>query len=56
MIDEQPLRAALAARRLGNPSIELPPLLCETKIRYVRMEGIAHIPIDAMEKYRSRAS
>ena len=56
MVDEQPLRAAQAARRLGIPTKELLRLVYERKIRYVMVDGIAHVPIDAVEEYRSRAS
>lgn len=56
MVDEQPLRAAQAARRLGIPTKELLSLVYERKIRYVMVDGIAHVPIDAVEEYRSRAS
>ena len=56
MDDEQPLRAAQAARRLGIPTKELLRLVYERKIRYVMIDGIAHVPIDAVEEYRSKAS
>lgn len=56
MGDEQPLRAAQAARRLGIPTKELLRLVYERKIRYVMIDGIAHVPIDAVEEYRSKAS
>ena len=56
MVEEQPLRAAQAARKLGIPTEELLRLVYERKIRYVMVEGIAHVPIDAVEKYRSKAS
>jgi hypothetical protein len=56
MVDEQPLRAAQTARRLGIPTKELLRLVYERKIRYVMVDGIAHIPIDALEEYRSKAS
>ena len=56
MVDEQPLRAAQAARRLGITTKDLLRLVYERKIRYVMVDGIAHIPIDAVEGYRSKAS
>jgi len=56
MVDEQPLRAAQAGRRLGIPTKEPLRLVYERKIRYVMVDGIAHVPIDAVEEYRSRAS
>lgn len=56
MGDEQPLRRAQTARRMGIPTKKLLRLVCERKIRYVMADGIAHIPIDAVEEYRSKAS
>jgi hypothetical protein len=56
MVDEGPLRAAQAARKLGIPTKELLRLVYERKIRYVMVDGIAHVPIDAVEEYRSKAS
>jgi excisionase family DNA binding protein len=56
MVEEQPLRAAQAARRLGIPTKDLLRLVYERKIRYVMVDGIAHFPTDAVEEYRSKAS
>ena len=56
MVEDQPLRAAQAARKLGIPTKELLRLVYERKIRYVMVDGIAHVPIDAVEEYRSKAS
>jgi hypothetical protein len=56
MVAEQPLRAAQAARKLGIPTKDLLRLVYERKIRYVMVDGIAHVPIDAVEEYRSKAS
>jgi hypothetical protein len=56
MVEAQPLRAAQAARRLGIPTKELLRLVYERKIRYVMVDGIAHVPLDAVEEYRSKAS
>jgi excisionase family DNA binding protein len=52
----EPLRATEAARRLGLPTRELLRLVHERQIRYVMVEGIAHIPVDAIEEYRTKAS
>ncbi|MDQ4129817.1 MAG: hypothetical protein M3133_02310 [Actinomycetota bacterium] len=52
----EPLRATEAARRLGLPTRELLRLVLERQIRYVMIEGIAHIPVDAIEEYRTKAS
>jgi excisionase family DNA binding protein len=56
MADDKPLRAAQAARQLGIPTKELLRLVYERKIRYVMINGIAHVPSDAVEEYQARAS
>lgn len=50
------LRASEAARRLGMPTKELLRLIRDRKIRYVMVEGIAHVPVDAVEEFRAKAS
>ena len=50
------LRASEAARRLELPTKELLRLIYERKIRYVMINGIAHVPEDALEEYRGRAA
>lgn len=50
------LRAPEAARRLGMPTKEMLRLMYERKIRYVMVKGIAHVPNDAVEEFRGRAS
>jgi excisionase family DNA binding protein len=50
------LRASEAARRLGMPTKDLLRLVHERKIRYVMVKGIAHVPDDALEEYRAKAS
>jgi excisionase family DNA binding protein len=52
----EPLRATEAARRLGISTKDLLRLVHERKIRYVMVDGIAHVPIDAIDEYRSKAS
>lgn len=52
----EPLIAAEAARRLGLPTKELLRLVYEHKIRYVMVDGIAHIPEDAVDEYRRQAT
>ena len=52
----EPLRASEAARRLGLPTRELMRLIHERKIRYVMVDGIAHVPADAVDEYRAKAS
>jgi hypothetical protein len=56
MAENEPLRAAQAARQLGITTKELLRLVYDHKIRYVMLKGIAHIPSDAIEEYRSKAS
>jgi excisionase family DNA binding protein len=50
------LRAPEAARRLDIPTKELLRLIHDRKIRYVMIDGIAHVPDDAIQEYRFRAS
>jgi excisionase family DNA binding protein len=52
----EPLRATEAARRLGISTKDLLRLIQERKIRYVMVNGIAHVPVDALDEYRARAS
>lgn len=52
----EPLIAAEAARRLELPTKELLRLVYERKIRYVMVDGIAHISEDALEEYRREAA
>lgn len=44
-----------AARRLGIPVREMVQVY-ERAIRYVMVDGIPHVPEDALEEYRARAS
>jgi len=50
------LRASEAARRLGMPTKGLLGLVHERKIRYVMVKGMAHVPNDALEEFRAKAS
>jgi excisionase family DNA binding protein len=50
------LKASEAARRLGIPTKEVLRLIHERKLRYVMVKGIAHVPDDAVEEFRARAS
>ncbi len=52
----EPLRATQAARRLDIATKELLRLVYERKIRFVMVDGIAHIPEDAIIEYQSKAS
>jgi excisionase family DNA binding protein len=55
-MESEPLRASEAARRLGIPTVELLRLVYEHRIRYVMVNGIAHIPPAALDEYRAEAS
>jgi excisionase family DNA binding protein len=50
------LRASEAARRLEISTKELLRLVHGREIRYEMVDGIAHIPTDALQEYRTRAS
>ncbi len=55
-MDGEPLRATEAACLLEIPTSELLRLIYEHRIRYVMVDGIAHVPADAIDEYRARAS
>lgn len=50
------LRASEAARRLEMPTRELLRLIQQRELRYEMVDGIAHVPVDALEEYRANAS
>lgn len=50
------LRASEAARRLDISTKDLLGLVHERLIRYEMVDGIAHIPTDALEEFRARIS
>lgn len=50
------LRASEAARRLDISTADLLRLVHERKIRYVMVDGIAHVPGDALDEFRAKAS
>ena len=50
------LRASEAARRLDVPTKELLELVQQRRIRYEMVDGMAHIPADALVEYRSKVS
>jgi hypothetical protein len=52
----EPLRATESARLLGVPTRDLLGLIHERKIRYVMIDGIAHVPADAIDEYPAKAS
>ena len=50
------LLASEAARQLDMSTRDLVGLVHERKIRYEMVDGIAHIPSDALAEYRAKAS
>lgn len=52
----EPLRATAAASRLDLPTEALLRLIHDRKICYVMVEGIAHVPENAIDEYRRRAA
>jgi excisionase family DNA binding protein len=52
----EPLRVSEAARQLGISTRQLLDLINDRKINYVMVDGIAHIPVDALNDYQSKAS
>lgn len=51
--DGRPLRLSQAARAMGVPTRAVARLVYERTIRHVMVDGIAHIPQDAVDEYRS---
>ena len=51
-----PLRVTAAARRLSIPTREVLQLIHDRQIRYVMVDGIAHIPEDAIVEYEARTA
>ena len=47
---------AEAARRLEMSTKDLLHLVLHGEIRYQMVDGIAHVPTDALEEYRAKAS
>lgn len=50
------LTMAEAARRLGVPTRDVAKAVVERQIRFIMVQGIAHIPEDALEEYPAKAS
>jgi len=47
------LRLSQAARRLDLPTRDVARLVHERRIRHIMVDGIAHIPVDAVDEYRA---
>ena len=45
-----------AARRLGIPLRQLVQIVYDRAIRYVMVDGIPHVPEDALEEYRQQSA
>jgi hypothetical protein len=56
LVADELLRASKAARRLDLSTKELLRLIHDRRIRHVMVDGMAHVPVDALEQYRTRAS
>jgi hypothetical protein len=52
----EPLRATVAARRLGMPTADLLRLIHDREIGFVMINGIAHVPEEAIDEYQGRAA
>ncbi len=50
------LTASEAARRLDIPTKELLRLVVHHAIRFEMVDGVAHVPVDAIDEYRAAAS
>ena len=50
------LRASQAARQLGMSTKALLELVQQRRIRYEMVDGIAHIPADALDEFQSKVS
>jgi thiamine biosynthesis protein ThiC len=55
-VGAEPLRASEGARLLELSTKELLRLIYDREIRYVMVDGIAHVPLDAIDEYRAKAS
>lgn len=47
------LRLAQAARALGVETLEVARLVYDRRIGFVMVDGIAHIPTEALDEFRS---
>lgn len=52
----EPLMLSIAAEQLEITTRALVQLVYDREIRYVLVDGIPHVPTDAVEEYRRRAS
>ena len=50
---EAPLRVTEAARRLGLTTKQVLVLIREGSLGYVMQDGIAHIPLDALDDFQT---
>ena len=52
----EPLRVTQAAKRLGLTTRQVVQLINDRRVPYVMVDGIAHVPEDALGQYRDAAS
>jgi excisionase family DNA binding protein len=50
------LRLSQAARQLGIPTRDVARLVHERRICHIMVDGIAHIPVYAVDEYRATQS
>jgi excisionase family DNA binding protein len=55
-MSDTPLRVSVAARLLHLSTKQVLELIHSGTIRYVMVDGIAHVPADAIDDYRAKAS
>ena len=51
-METEPLRVSEAARQLGVTTKTLLELIKDRKIEYVMIDGIAHVRLEAIERFR----
>ena len=51
-MDERPVTIDAAAERLGISSVEVLHLMRDGALRYVLVDGVPRVPVDAIEEYR----
>jgi hypothetical protein len=52
----EPLRIAAVAKLLDVPTRRIVDLIAERRVPYVMVEGMAHVPADALDTYRAALS
>lgn len=52
-MDTEPLRIGAVAKLLDVRSRDILQLIYERRVPYVMREGIAHVPVGALDEYRA---